>query len=250
MALFQELYLKIRNSLEHNQASDRDLGQAGQWMREQVTKLLAPPTPEIIAELTDDYLTNFTPAEIVEHLRLRRELGKRQILTVPHDLGDHWSILFISRDRTGLLSRICGILALHNLNVLTAKIHTWQDGTVVDLVEVRPAFATKFASQNWEQLERDLNLALANRLGLAHRLADKHRPGFSPKVGQPPPAPPDPSPFRQPLFRGLHHHRDLRRRSTGPAVQHHQDHGRFRNQHRPRPDLHPPGAVGGRLLRS
>jgi [protein-PII] uridylyltransferase len=183
-ALFQELYLKIRNGLEHNQASDRGLGQASQWMREQVAKLLGKPTPGIIGELTDDYLTNFTPPEIVEHLRLRRELGERQILTVSRDLGDHWSILFISRDRTGLLARICGTLALHNLNVLAAKIHTWPDGTVVDLIEVQPAYDTGFASQEWPQLEQDLDLALANRLGLAHRLADKHRPGFSPKVGR------------------------------------------------------------------
>jgi len=184
MALFQELYLKIRNGLEHSQTSSSDLGQASQWMREQVSKLLTTPAPGIIGELTDDYLTNFTPQEIIEHLRLRRELGDRQILAVPQDLGDHWSILFISRDRTGLLARICGILALHNLNVLTAKIHTWQDGTVVDLIEVRPTYEVDFADQNWAQLEHDLDLALANRLGLAHRLADKHRPGFSPKVGR------------------------------------------------------------------
>lgn len=183
-ALFQELYLKIRNGLEHSAATDRDLAQAGQWMREQVAKLLGPTPDETITAPTDDYLTNFTPPEIVEHLRLRRELGDRQILTVPSDQGDHWSILLISRDRTGLLARICGILALHNLNVLAAKIHTWADGTVVDLVEVRPAFDLEFDEQDWTQLYQDLNLALANRLGLAHRLANKNRPGFTTKVGR------------------------------------------------------------------
>ncbi|NTV14886.1 MAG: [protein-PII] uridylyltransferase [Desulfobulbaceae bacterium] len=184
MALFQELYLKIRNGLEHASAADRDLTQASQWMREQVGKLLGPSVPAAVSALTDDYLTNFTPPEIVEHLRLSQELGDRQILTLPQNLGDHWSILFISRDRTGLLARICGVLALHNLNVLAAKIHTWQDGTVVDLIEVRPAYDTEFTAQNWPQLEHDLDRALANRLGLAHRLADKNRPGFSPKVGR------------------------------------------------------------------
>lgn len=183
-ALFQELYLKIRNGLEHTPAAGADLTQASQWMREQVGKLLGPTEPETIGAPTDDYLTNFTPPEIVEHLRLRRELGDRQILAVPSDLGDHWSILFISRDRTGLLARICGTLALHNLNVLAAKIHTWRDGTVVDLIEVRPAFDRDFAGQEWARLDRDLNLALANRLGLAHRLADKNRLGFTGKVGR------------------------------------------------------------------
>lgn len=184
MALFQELYLKIRHALEHDRASSRDLGQASRWMREQVSKLLGETTAAGIAALTDDYLTNFSPPEIVEHLRLRQELGDRQILIVPNDRGDHWSILFISRDRTGLLARICGTLALHNLNVLAAKIHTWQDGTVVDLIEVSPVVAGDFADRDWTRLEHDLNLALANRLGLAHRLAGKDRPGSAPRVGR------------------------------------------------------------------
>lgn len=184
MALFQELYLKIRNNLEHSRTSGRDPGQAGRWMREQVVKLLGEQPHGIIDELTEDYLTNFTPPEIVAHLRLRRELGERQILAVPQDQGDHWSILLISRDRTGLLARICGTLALHNLNVLAAKIHTWPDGTVVDLIEVLPVYELEFSGQDWARLESDLDLALANRLGLAHRLSDKNRPGFSPKAGR------------------------------------------------------------------
>jgi [protein-PII] uridylyltransferase len=185
-ALFQELYLKTRHALEHVSAAGRDLSQASQWMREQVAKLLGKSEQGLAGDLnvTDDYLTNFTPAEIAEHLRLRAELGNRRILAVPRDLGDHWSILFISRDRTGLLARICGTLALHNLNVLRAKIHTWPDGTVVDLIEVAPAYDTDFPSQDWNQLDRDLNLALANRLGLAHRLANKNRPGFAPRAGR------------------------------------------------------------------
>jgi len=184
MALFQELYLKTRNQLEHQSSASHDLGQASQWMREQVAKLLGKTEQGVVKELTEDYLTNFTPAEIVEHLRLRHELGDRRILTVPSDRDDHWEILFISRDRTGLLARICGTLALHNLNVLGAKIHTWPGGTVVDQIEVSPAYDTDFASQNWEELERNLNLALANRLGLAHRLADKNRPGYAPRAGR------------------------------------------------------------------
>ncbi len=184
MALFQELYLKTRNQLEHDTSTSHDLGQASQWMREQVAKLLGKAEQRIVKDLTDDYLTNFTPAEIVEHLRLRQELGDRRILSLPRDLDDHWAILFISRDRTGLLAKICGTLALHNLNVLSAKIHTWPDGTVVDLIEVSPVYDTDFNSQNWEELDRNLNLALTNRLGLSHRLADKNRPGYSPRAGR------------------------------------------------------------------
>ncbi|HSH13288.1 MAG TPA: [protein-PII] uridylyltransferase, partial [Desulfurivibrionaceae bacterium] len=54
---------------------------------------------------------------------------------------------------------------------------------VVDLIEVLPVYELEFSGQDWVQLDRDLDLALTNRLGLAHRLADKNRPGFSPKAG-------------------------------------------------------------------
>jgi len=70
---------------------------------------------------------------------------------------------------------VCGTLALHNLAVLSAKIHTWADKTVVDVVDVKPFFRSSFSEQNWSALEKDLNLALEKKLGLTHRLAAKKK---------------------------------------------------------------------------
>ena len=73
----------------------------------------------------------------------------------------------------GLLSKIFGVLSLHNLNVLAAQIFTWSDGTVVDTIEVNSSVGQYYDGQQWEKLEEDLRLALNQRLGIEHRLQRK-----------------------------------------------------------------------------
>ncbi|MEN8136052.1 MAG: [protein-PII] uridylyltransferase [Thermodesulfobacteriota bacterium] len=172
-ALLQDLYLRIAHALDQSEWVDPDRQQASQWMRDHVADALPEGSGDWLENLPDDYLLNYSVDEVVEHIGLKEKLLERSALLVPTDHGDHWSVLVVSRDRTGLLSRICGILALNNLSVLSAKIHTWQDGTVVDLIEVKPVFSNNFHEQDWPALTKDLNQVLASRLGLTHRLAAK-----------------------------------------------------------------------------
>jgi len=82
----------------------------------------------------------------------------------------------MANDRTGLLARVFGIMALHNLNVLAAQIFTLGDGTAIDVLDVKSSVNKGYDEQDWGVLKRNLNLALDDRLGLAHRLAGKYRP--------------------------------------------------------------------------
>jgi [protein-PII] uridylyltransferase len=77
------------------------------------------------------------------------------------------------RDQNGLLAKICGVLSLHNLSVLNAQVFTWENGSAVELLEVRADDAVIFEEMNWQAVEEDLNLALSHRLGLGHRLYKK-----------------------------------------------------------------------------
>lgn len=172
-ALLQDLYLRIGHALDQSERIAPDRKQASQWMREHVAELLNGDSADLIESLPDDYLLNYNVQDVVEHVALREKLSDRGALLVPTDHGDHWSVLVVSRDRTGLLSKICGTLALNNLTVLSASIHTWQDGTVVDVIDVNPVFSNNFSEQNWQALTTDLNRVLDNQLGLIHRLAAK-----------------------------------------------------------------------------
>ncbi|MEN8142161.1 MAG: [protein-PII] uridylyltransferase [Thermodesulfobacteriota bacterium] len=172
-ALLQELYLRVAPVLDQSEIVDPDLEQAARWMRGQVSEIINDTSPEELAFLPDDYLLGFTVQEVVGHLGMRQKLEENKALVMPADHADHWSVLVVSCDRSGFLSRICGTLALNNLSVLSARINTWGDGTIIDVLEVKPVFRNTFREQDWQALDRDINLALENRLGLAHRLATK-----------------------------------------------------------------------------
>lgn len=175
-ALLLEISLKISHLLDRKDSVLPDKRQGAGWMLEQVQKLMGIEAPDDCEILPEEYLLSFPPEEVAHHLRLRAELKNEKMAITEHsDQGLFWSVLVVTRDSTGLLAKICGTLALHGLNVVSAQIFTWADGTAVDVLNVRPAVEQTYAEQNWPALGEDLNLALKNRLGLSHRLVEKFR---------------------------------------------------------------------------
>jgi [protein-PII] uridylyltransferase len=179
-ALLQELYLKIALMLERSDISAKDKNQGvalgTRWIREKVDDLLTEDVDMDISHLPDDYLLNFAPEIVVEHIEQRKELVEKDVLLFHEERQESWSLLVVTRDRPGLLAKIFGVLALHNLNVLAAQIFTWGDGTVVDTIEVSSAISQNYQDQDWHGLEQDLEMAVNQRLGLEHRLHRKLAP--------------------------------------------------------------------------
>lgn len=173
-ALVLEFYLKIAHLLERSDLINPDRVKAVEWMREQVSEFLGEDVSVDPSLLPEDYLLSFAPEAIVRHMHLKAKLKTSTALVYPEDHGANWSVLIMAQDRTGLLARICGVLALHNLNVLAAQIFTLRDGTAVDVLEVRSLLENAFEDQDWNALRSDLHLALDDRLGLVHRLGCKY----------------------------------------------------------------------------
>jgi len=174
-ALLLELYLKVANILGRKEEKEPDRSQAVAWMREQTGKLLAEADPDACAILPDDYLVSFSPETIAQHFAWRGELAPSSAQVFAEEAKGYWTVTVLAPDSTGLLARICGVLALHNMNVVKAQIHTWLDGTAVDVFVVQPG-GFRYEATDWQALKQDLNLALQNRLGLSHRLAEKYNP--------------------------------------------------------------------------
>ncbi|MFH1019533.1 MAG: [protein-PII] uridylyltransferase, partial [Pseudomonadota bacterium] len=175
-ALLLEISLKIAHLLERQDMVLPDRSQGAGWMLEQVRVLLGKEAPADCEILPEEYLLSFPPQEVAHHLKLRAGLKKeKQAIVEPAEHPLFWSVLVMAHDSTGLLAKICGTLALHGLNVVSAQIFTWEDGTAVDVLNVRPAAEQTYAEQDWRALGEDLNLALKNRFGLSHRLVDKFR---------------------------------------------------------------------------
>lgn len=179
-ALLQELYLKIVLLLERSDLSQGEKNQGlelgARWMRDKVRELLPEDDSLDLDQLPDDYLLNFSPEAVVEHIGLRSKLAAKEVLLLHEERRESWSLLVVTRDRPGLLAKIFGVLALHNINVLAAHIFTWGDGTVIDTIEAGSAITQNYQDQNWPALEQDLEKAVNQRLGLEHRLHRKLAP--------------------------------------------------------------------------
>lgn len=175
-ALLQELFLKINHTLEHKETTTPDQQVAVDWMREQLVAKLHDKTKTIFAidTLPDDYLVSFTTDEVLSHIGTWATTLRRVSSSVTaRDRGDHWQLLIMAEDQRGILNRICGILALHNVQVLDAKIFTWKNGTAVDSLNVTSNVDKQFSDQNWEHLQQDLDRAIHQRIGIDYRLSQK-----------------------------------------------------------------------------
>jgi [protein-PII] uridylyltransferase len=219
-ALLHEMFLKISPYLESGQIAathpdtvQRQVEQGVDWLRGRVGSLLGDDEEARadVALLPADYLLSFTPEMVVDHIRAYRQnyqVLRRKALVFPRELRQHWSLLIMARDRSGLLAKICGVLALHNLSVLSAQIFTWEgveavtardglnprepgaqvvDGPIllasggekermalaVDVLEVRSFDGLSFLEKDWQAVNNDLDLALNHRLGLGHRIYQK-----------------------------------------------------------------------------
>ncbi|KAF0151913.1 MAG: UTP-GlnB uridylyltransferase GlnD [Ignavibacteria bacterium] len=116
-------------------------------------------------ESIDDlgYLHHFSVEEINQHIE---EIEKGLHVSVFFKEDETFTnITVITRDRDALLSRLCGALAINDLNIHDAKIFTRKDGIVIDSFNV-----TDFRTGNKAETERnkkishDLELAVQNEL--------------------------------------------------------------------------------------
>ena len=176
-ALLLELYHKTAHLLEQSELIDPGRAQAVEWMQEKIIEKLGEEGGEVVTNLPEDYLLSFTPEAVVHHLELIKILPRydHKVMLMPEDRGSYWSILVVAQDRTGLLARIFGILALNNMQVMNAQIFTLPHGVAIDTIDVRSVSGQTFDSIDWNEVQRQLGLALCQRLSLNHRLAAKFR---------------------------------------------------------------------------
>lgn len=77
----------------------------------------------------------------------------------------------VAPDRHGLFSRVAGVLALHGLDVVDATAAS-EDGWAIEVFRVESSFGPTFT---WGKVTDDLELALAGRLAIRARLAERAR---------------------------------------------------------------------------
>jgi len=195
--LVEELFFKLLHVLEQKElvGSDRS-GTIERNMKE--VRDLSTLTPETLEALFDimpeRYLMNTPPKSVVRHLDLVRELWKRieadprpclQMEAAENPGTGSWRLTFVAKDRPGLFSEISGVLALRNINILSADIYTWRDGSAVDVFNVSPPLDPLHPHETWRKVKTDLELCLRGDSSLCYHLSRK-RCAYPPTVVRPP----------------------------------------------------------------
>jgi UTP:GlnB (protein PII) uridylyltransferase len=96
------------------------------------------PWSQIFEAMSSRYLLERKPKEIVRHIlevgRLRDSFKAQPMEAFSLDERESfpqgtYEVTFLGQDRPGLFADLAGVMALNNINILSAHIYTWRDGT-------------------------------------------------------------------------------------------------------------------------
>ncbi len=130
-----------------------------------------------LAGMPPEYLGRFGTGVVATHLRLAHpNLGSTEVRTAVVPGAPVSNIVVAARDRPGLLATVAGVLALHNLNVLEARVVTRTDGLAIDTFRVADSRGSDMVGQGrWPAVRETMERTFAGALDLEARLAEKRR---------------------------------------------------------------------------
>jgi len=185
--LVQELFFKIHHLLSEGELATQDAALKAEKTKRQVHRILGDQVDkEDLQSLFDimspRYLLEMRAKEIAEHVLAFASLKQtaRQLdMTAffldarESEIESYCEVTFLAKDRPGLFSDIAGVLSLHNINILSARVYTWRDGTAVGIIRVTQPLDSISPGRIWEKVRRDLKNTFAGKLSLAYRLREK-----------------------------------------------------------------------------
>ncbi len=190
--LVLELFFKILHILERGELATPDasrrMKQSLQQVRSRIGDRLSPAAREALFDgMPANYLIETAPRTIARHLRLYETLREARAKGLESAFclegeaepsSGTYEVTFLARDRAGLFSDVAGVMALNNINILSARIYTWRDGTAVDIFTVTPPLDPIHTEEIWERIKKDLAETFEGRLPLSKRLQQKAEPSL------------------------------------------------------------------------
>jgi len=198
--LVQELFFKILHILEKGDLAAPDTSRKVERVKSEVRKKIDSginrDTLDVYLEaMSPRYLLNTSSRDIVRHLEMiyclknekadynsggRKKSSPDNFWFEAKNEGTEgfWEITILSRDSPGLFSKISGVLAINNINILSAEIYTWRDGMAVDIFRVTNPPDTVLIDKVWKKVEEDLRNSLTGRISLEYRLGLKASPSI------------------------------------------------------------------------
>jgi len=162
--LLYELYFKTKRMIDERITGQELLTSSMEEIMK-TSELYADEAVKDHIELMDDlgYLQYFSPEEINQHIE---EIEKGSTISVFFKEDSSFTtITVITRDSDALLSRLCGALAINDLNIHDAKIFTRKDGIVIDSFNVTDFRTGEIVDKSrYERIEKHLGMTIKNEL--------------------------------------------------------------------------------------
>ncbi len=169
--LLTELYRKSKAMLEEQLTGEELLISSTSIVPHNISKfgnnlseILVQEHIELINDL--GYISQFSDEEIAQHIEKISSGASLSIIF--KELDNYTNITVITEDAPALLSKICGVFSINDINIHDAKIFTRKDGIVIDNFNVTD-FKTKgkINREFYKKIEEDLNSVLNGLLQLS-----------------------------------------------------------------------------------
>lgn len=197
-ALLDVLYLKTRGVLEK-----------GTFTKEKVSELVARVLVEVIRRfpLEEDrekcreffsmmsprYLLATPPQQIAHHVELWERFRSNPIVFEARPVAREGlsEVTLFTWEGSALFSRMAGLFAAHNINILDAQLNLSNRGHALQVFKVvdHEGHMIDASDDKWERVEKDLRDVLEGRVPLETLVSEKFRPSlFKKKVAHLAPA--------------------------------------------------------------
>jgi len=162
-SLFLELYTKAaevfeKGTFELEEIKDRIAVVTNQVMELVKEEYYSQEVVSFVESMPDRYSFSNTPSQIAEHMRAALKLKGPLYLDISHNEKRKFSrLIVVTLDSPGLFSRISGVLAANNVNILGAQVYSRNTGEVLDVFQVEKAGGgIAGESRKWQKIEDDL----------------------------------------------------------------------------------------------
>jgi [protein-PII] uridylyltransferase len=173
--LLEELYQKSYAMLKKQISGEELLISSTSVVPEEISKhsleITETHAKEHIDSINDiGYTQQFSVKEIAKHIEGIRK-GTNMTVLFKKQNG-FTNITLVTKDFSSLLSKICGVFAVNDVNIQDAKIFTRKDSIVIDTFNVTD-FRThqKIEEERYKKIEMDLKRVIAGLLQLNKEVA-------------------------------------------------------------------------------
>ncbi len=216
-SLFTELSRKARRLLTAGPLAEPHAVEHGRQVREELLKLSALPGSPVNPEQARALLERLPPraalvlpaSTLLRHMDLIRRFEaamEEDLMRKPSGKGGigvteidavalahkRFQVSIAAPDQPGLFAVMAGVLALHDLNILSAEVLTWKGPAgwrggpiAVDVFVVEEPGEGLYLDDLWQRIRRAIAYALTGKLALEYRLEQKRESPLSKRSAAP-----------------------------------------------------------------